>query len=151
MTFTPKTKKELDESELWPKGEYDFECVSADKAISGPNSKTPGTQFIKLKLICYNADGGKRFVNAILHPAMERQVYNFCQVGKLTEKYEAGHLTHDDCVGVSGRCKLKVEEAKGDFPAKNSVADYVVTQEKLTPPDAAPAPSAPTSDDDVPF
>jgi hypothetical protein len=150
MTFTPKTKKELDEAQLLPVGEYDFECAKAENAVSGPNSNTPGTAFIKLQLIVFT-DNGNRYVNAMLHPAMERQVYNFCHLGNLVEAYESGKLRTEDCVGVVGRCKLKIEE-KGGYPAKNVVGDYVAPKsEGVKAIKPAPVDGQPVTEDDVPF
>ena len=150
MTFTPKTKKELDEAQLLPVGEYDFECIAAENAVSGPNSKTPGTRFIKINLLCFS-ELGNRYVRAMLHPAMERQVYGFCRLGTLAEKYEAGTLTPEDCVGQVGRCKLKIEDKNG-YPAKNVVGDYVAPKaEGVKASKAAPVDGQPLTDDDVPF
>jgi len=126
MQFKPKSEKEIMEANIWPKGEYDFECVKSERAVSGPASKTPGTEFIKIVLMCYRDDGAQRLVNAILHPAMDAQLRHFCVIGNLMERYEKGTLSEYDCLNVAGRLKLKVKEAEGNFPAKNEVQDYVV-------------------------
>jgi hypothetical protein len=133
MQFKPKTEKEIMEGNLWPKGEYDFECVKAERAVSGPTSKTPGTEFIKITLMCYNDQGGQRLVNAILHPAMDAQLRHFCIAGDMLDKYEQGTLEAHDCTGVAGRVKLKVKAAEGNFPAKNEVQDYVVKKVEEAP------------------
>lgn len=130
MQFTPRSEKEIQESQLWPKGEYDFEVIESKPAVSGPNSKTPGTPFIKMNIQIWNKDGAKRFVNGILHPAMEAQVRHFCVVGNLMAKYEAGKLDAADCLGVSGKLKLKVKEEANGFPAKNEISDFVVPKPK---------------------
>lgn len=134
---------------VWPKGEYDFEVIKAERAISGDKSKTPGTEFIKLNLKIYADDGACKFVNGILHPAMEAQVRHFCAAGGIIDKYETGSLTADDCVGVSGRVKIKIKPAEGNFPEKNEVADYIVPKAREEA--AAVALPATPEDDDVPF
>lgn len=125
MQFKPKTEKEIREAQLWPKGEYDFRVQKAEMAISGERSKTPGTKFIKLNVAVYNPDGAYRFVNGILHPAMDAQLRHFCEVGNMIEKYETGTLEPEDCVGVEGRLKLKIKDAQGDYPAKNEISDFI--------------------------
>lgn len=152
MQFQPKSEKEIQEAMLWPKGEYDFEVLKAERAVSGPNSKQPGTQFIKLTLRLFNSDGGSRMQNAILHPAMEAQLRHFCDECDIIEKYDAGTLDAHDCEGLSGKLQLKVKDAEGNFPAKNEVSDWGV---KKTPEAKAkkPAPTVvPTQDNsDIPF
>jgi hypothetical protein len=154
MNFQPKTEKEIKEAMLWPKGEYDFECVKAERAKSGPQSKNPGTDYLKLDHRIWNANGDTKFVNAMLHPAMEAQVRHFCVVGNKIAEYDTGTLTPEDCVGVTGKLKLKIKEENGNFPAKNEVQDYIVPKEK---PQGLPAPNSPPTngkepkDDDVPF
>lgn len=146
MQFHPKTEKEIAEQGLWPKGEYDFEVVKSDPAVSGPKSKKPGVEFIKLNVRIFNQDGAFKFVNAILHPSVDAQLRHFCVAGNLLKKYETGTLSAEDCVGVSGRLKLRVKDAEGPFPAKNEVSDYVVKAVS-----ESPAVSDAGNDDDVPF
>ena len=146
MNFQPKSEKEIREAQLWQKGEYDFECVKAENAISGSKSKSPGTAYIKLTHRLFSEDGRERLQNAVLHPAMDAQLRHFCVVGNLLSKYESGTLQPEDCEGVSGRLKLKVKE--DDFGVKNEVADYVVPKEQPAP---TPAEQAAKEKDDVPF
>ena len=150
MQFTPRSEKEINESKLLPKGEYDFEVAEALPKKSGPNSKNPGTPYIGLKLKVWSAEGAMRFVDGMLHPAMEAQLRHFCEVGGLMEHYEGGTLQAENCVGVTGRLKLKVRDADGNFAAKNEVQDFVVVKDK--PAKAKPAPiKTPGNEDDVPF
>lgn len=150
MQFQPKTEKELQEALVWPKGEYDFEVKSAEKAVSGDKSKNPGMEYIKLNVQIWNADGETRFVNGILHPKMEVQLRHFCYATGLGAMYENGTLGPHHCDGRTGKLKLKVKEAEGPYPAKNEIQDFIVPEEK---PKAAAAPSqnAPDPDDSVPF
>lgn len=150
MNFQPKTEKEIAESQIWPKGEYDFEVVKAEPARSGPQSKSPGTEFIKLNVRIFNKEGGFRFVNGILHPAMEAQLRHFCEVGNLMAEYEEGTFQAEDCVGVSGRLKLKVKDAEGNYPAKNEISDFIVPKVEAKPAKVEPAETR-EADDDVPF
>ena len=150
MKFTPKTEKDINESRLLPAGIYDFKIADAVPKTSGPNSKNPGTPYIGLRMQVWSAEGAMRFVDGMLHPAMEAQLRHFCEVGGLMEHYEAGTLQAENCVGVAGKVKLRMREAEGNFGAKNEVQDFVVTQDK--PAKAKPAPvKVAANEDDVPF
>ena len=151
MNFTPKSEKELKEQALWPAGEYDFEVLKSEPAKSGPQSKNPGTPFIKLILRVFNSDGAERMVNAILHPAMEWQLRSFCYETGLEKQYLAGNLVAEDCVGKAGKLQLKIKEAQGDFPAKNEVKDWGVKATKKKAEPSAPPANQPENSDDVPF
>jgi hypothetical protein len=149
VNFTPKTAKQLEEQSLWLPGEYDFEVIKSEKAISSDKSKTPGTPFIKLNLKVYAEDGRYRFVNAILHPAMEFQLRHFCETAGLMARYDAGSLEAHDCDGAAGRLKLKISPEKNGYPAKNEVADYIPPKVEAATPEPTAQPVPP--DDDVPF
>lgn len=154
MQFKPKTEKELKEQALWPEGEYDFEITKSEPAISGDKSKTPGTPYIKMIARIFNAEGNERMVNTILHPAMEWQLRAFCYETGMDDKYEAGTLEAADCEGCAGKLQLKIEQAKGDFPAKNVVKDWGAKAEKKARAEKAALPVAPSDEpesDDVPF
>ena len=155
MQFVPKSEKQIIEAGLWPAGQYDFEITKAERAVSGAASKEPGTEFIKLNVRLWNAEGSTRFVNGILHPAMEAQLRHFCDAGGLLAKYEAGTLEAHDCLGVSGRLKLKIKAEDGNFPAKNEIADFIVPKKENNPISApkteASTPQQHKEGDDVPF
>ncbi len=151
MKFQAKTEKQIIADSLWPKGEYDFEVVNAEPAKSGPQSKNPGTEFIKLNVRLWNADGATRFVKGTLHPSMEFQLRHFCDAGGLLAKYDTGTLSHLDCIGVSGKLKLKIVDEQDNFPAKNEIADFIVEKkESATPKTEAQAKDA-AADDFDPF
>lgn len=133
MKLTPRTAAEIAEMGLLPKGEYDFEVIGAEDAKSGPNSKVPGTEMIKLDLAVFSSTGRRFFVKGLLHPSMEVQLRHFCEGVGLMDKYEDGSLDADDCKGKSGRVKIKVTEDKsGQYPPKNEVADWVVNKDLRT-------------------
>lgn len=150
MQFKPKTEKELKEAMLWPAGEYDFEIVKAESATSGPNSKSPGTPYIKLIARIFNNEGGERMLNALLHPNMEYQLYQFCNETGLADKYESGQLTPLDCEGKAGKVEIKVTPENGSFPAKNEVKRWGLKEKKANVNQPTPSPEPPQSDD-VPF
>ncbi len=155
MQFKPRSENEIKAMQLWPAGEYDFEVISAEPAVSGPNSKAPGVKFIKLSLRLFNEHGHGRKQNAILHPAMEVQLRHFCdETGKI-ELYNAGTLEAHDCVGAVGKLKLKQKD-DAQYGPKNEVADWGSKKKKSDAPVAASvadkAAAKPCQDDsDIPF
>jgi hypothetical protein len=63
-------------------------------------------------------------------------------------KYENGTLTPQDCVGREVAVKLKIEtDPDGNYPPKNSVADYIVDKSGVVK--KSPAVSKANDDDDV--
>jgi hypothetical protein len=118
MRFTPKTEDQIQAESLFPDGEYDFQCIDAVDKVS-----QSGNEMIAVKLQVYSDDGRQTFVNDYLMEKMLYKLLRFCQWGNLAAKYEAGELTADDCIGVSGRVLLKKEEQEGYKP-KNAVKNY---------------------------
>jgi hypothetical protein len=154
MNFQPKTEKELAEQGLWADGEYDFEIVKAEYAVSGQNSKTPGTKYIKMTARIFNKDGGEKLINPILHPAMEWQLRSFCYEAGLDRQYETGTLEPQDCVSRTGKLQLRTEAANGKYAAKNIVKDWGCKAEKQKAAEKAALPTQPADEpenDDVPF
>jgi len=147
MKVTPKTENEIIEAGLWEAGEYDFGVIKAEAAVSGQLSQSPGTEYIKLNLQVFNAEGRSRFVDTTLYPTAEFKIRHFCVVGELMDKYESGELSAEDCVGVQGRLKLKIQTDKNKkYPPKNEVADFIVPKPKV-----AEAAGKAENTDDVPF
>jgi hypothetical protein len=131
MIFKPKTEHELATDDLWAPGQYDFEVREADETIS----KTSGADMIKLTLYVFRPDGERRTVFDYLvgTEGGQRKVRSFAQAVGLLAQYEKGELLAIDMVQRTGQLKLRVEQDKsGQFPDKNSVADYLK-------PKAAPA------------
>lgn len=147
MNFQPRTAKEIAEQQLLPKGVYDFEILGAEDAKTGPKSKVPGVDIIKLKVGVFTNGGNQRFVNDILHPVMEAKLRHFAEVTGLLTKYEAGTLSAADCVGRTGKCKVVIKEQDGYDP-KNEIRDYVKPKVKAESP---ATPQEPDADSDIPF
>ena len=119
MQFQPKTEKEIAESKLFPKGEYDFEIIDAVEKASAA-----GNDMIELKLRISNGDGMARVLTDYLLPKRAAKLRNCCAACGVLEKYESGVVSDDDFPGKRGRLKLTVEKKKG-WPDRNVVADYV--------------------------
>lgn len=148
MQYTPKTEKEIQEALVWPKGTYDFEVIKAEKAVGSDTSKNPGMEYIKLsKVQIWNDAGETRFINGVLHPKMEAQLRHFCYATGIGAVYESGKLRADHCEGRTGKLKLKVKDAEGNYPAKNEIADFEVPKEGEAVTTKS-GPTTPTGEDD---
>lgn len=133
MDFTPRTEEELKKFELLPEGDYDFDVLQADDAMS-----KSGKQMIKLTLGVYASSGNRINVFDYLMSAVEYKLKHFCDSVGLVAEYQQGTLTADMCTNRSGRCSLKVQTDKsGQYDPKNVVKDYI-------------APNS-TKDEDIPF
>lgn len=120
MKFTPKSEKEINDERLLPEGEYSFEVSGAEAAQS-----KKGNDMIVLTVRVYKPDGSFVLVTDYLLEAMLYKLLHFCQAVGLEEKYNQGILDANDCIGKTGVLKLKIDP-EGDYPAKNSIKDYVV-------------------------
>lgn len=128
MRFTPKTEAEL--KVVFPPGEYPAEVKSAVDAVS-----QKGNDMIKLGLKVFGPDGTQTsMVTDYLMEAMLGKMLHFCEATGLMDRYNAGTLNADDCMDRQVRVKLKVDRDKsGQYPDKNSVADYVVARTSGVP------------------
>lgn len=122
MEFTPKSESEINEERLFPDGVYDFEVQTAEDTVS----KKSGKDMIKIALRVWGDNGGTNLItDYLMGGGMLYKLLHFCSATGLMAHYEAGTLCADDCVGRCGKVSLKVEPA-GQYPAKNTVKDYVV-------------------------
>lgn len=120
LTFQPKTEEELKKTVLLPKGEYDFEVIGAEEAVS-----KQGNDMIKLTLKVYDTDGTTTTVFDYLLASLEYKVKHFCDTTGLIAEYQSGALTVDMCLNKCGKCKLDIEKDKtGKYDDKNVVKDY---------------------------
>lgn len=125
MNFQPRSAKEVAEMGLMPKGNYDFEVVTAEEKIS-----SKGNAMIEIKLKVYFGSR-ERFLWDWLTPKFESKLRYFCESTGLLPVYERGELTADDCIGRSGKATIGIE---GDeVSGKNRVANYVVSRLKPQP------------------
>ena len=122
MKFTPKTEKEIAESNLLPEGVYAFETIAADEKQS-----RSGNDMIVLKNAIYNQEGDRKLVVFdYLLESMAFKLLHYCQYTGLIEKYQSGELIAQDCIGKSGYCKIKTQKDKsGAYPDKSGIDDYI--------------------------
>lgn len=124
LTFQPRTEDELNKTILLPEGEYDFDIIGAEEAVSKSNNP-----MIKLTLRVYAQDGNTTQVYDYLLAALEYKLKHFCDATGLIAEYESGNLSADMCLNRSGRAMFKIDKDKtGKYDDKNVVKDYVPGQ-----------------------
>ena len=129
MRFDPKTELELALDRLLPEGVYDFQVVNAEDSVS-----SKGNEMIKLTIKVFSDGGHDIVIMDYLLSAMARKLRHFAYAVGLGDAYEHGMIDAVHCLGRSGKIELIVEEGKqkpegGNYPAKNSVKDYIVVKE----------------------
>lgn len=144
LTYEPKTEEQLEREMLFEEGEYDFEITKAEERLS-----KSGNPMLELKLNVFDENGNKRIISDYLLTSsawMEFKLRHAAFACGLGEQYETGSLGEHDFNGRSGKCKIGIQKASGDYPAKNVVQDYIVSE------NAAPLNgSEPFIDDEIPF
>ena len=118
MQFRPKSDDEL--NPVFPPGEYDAEVVKAEEKVS----KRSGKEMIEIGLKVYSGED-TIYVKDWLMESVAKKLKQFCKAAGLSELYDLGTLTAEDCKGRSVRVRLKVE-ASEQYGDQNSVADYPV-------------------------
>lgn len=163
MQFTPKSKKELDESALIPAGDQDVECYEAEEATS-----KKGNAMMVLKLKVYVGDGHRFHTDYIVtgNDMGLAKLYSFCFATGLLDKYEAGELTAEDCIGKSCKAIITQREDRETKEPRNDLRKYITLEEANERekaraekakkkgglfPDGVPASAQPDPNDDVPF
>jgi hypothetical protein len=120
MNFEPKTKKQIEDAKLWPKGEYGFEIVEAKEAKS-----KAGNDMFELRVRVSNGNGASRVLTDYLMPARAGKLYSCCAAIGLLDKYRSGVLADDDFIGGQGKVLLAVEKGKNGYPPRNVIEDYI--------------------------
>lgn len=146
MRLTPKTEKEIAEAGLLPPGEYDFEVIGAEEQVS-----KAGNDMVKLSLHVFDANGAPCWVPDYLLDAMPGKLRHAAQAFGLMPDYEQGQMQASDMIGKTGRVKITIQKDKtGQFPDRNSVADYIVPKDGAATSVRNPAPAG-NIDDEIPF
>lgn len=164
MRVEPVSKEIADAgggTEPFKAGEYDFIIYMAEEGKS-----RAGNDMLTLTLHVFNRDGEKKnlkdYIVATAGGAWKAR-HMMESIG-LAKRYDQGIIEPREIEGKPGRCKLLVEPA-GEYPAKNSVVDYLVNKQaesaisygpanaatRLLQQGAAQAASGRIIEDDIPF
>ncbi len=119
---------EAQSNSLWPDGLYDFEIKDAEETTSAA-----GNDMIRLEVWVFNKDGGRRMLFDYLLDSVPWKLRHFAESCGLLAAYEAGDLIANEIVGRTGKCKVGTQAAKDQFPAKNTIRDYIKSADAKQP------------------
>ncbi len=119
MEFQAKSKQEIEDSKLWPKGSYGFEILEAQETKS-----KAGNEMFEIRVRVSDDDGASRVLTDYLLPKRAEKLYGCCAALGLLDKYNSGVLSHDDFVGGTGKLLLAVEKGKNGYPPRNVIQEY---------------------------
>lgn len=117
----PRTADQIIKDSLWPVGEYAFEITEAMDSVS---QKT-GNEMIVLYVTVFKSDGKRFSFKDYLLDAFPLKLRNCIDTCGLADRYNSGEINARDFVGKSGVLYLGQAEAKGDFPARNEIRNYL--------------------------
>jgi len=139
MQFAPQTEAQMQAARLIPDDtECDFEVMTAENKVS-----KAGNEMIALKLCVWH---GEREVHVYdyLMPSMQFKLLHFCEAAGLTDRYASGNLSATDCQSKTGKVVIGLEDASGNYAAKNTVRDYLGHREtKVVKVGASASPAVP--------
>jgi len=126
MNFKSRSEKEIQEMNSIPEGDYPFEVLNA---VDGKSKG--GNDMITLTLRVFVGDSSRQ-LNDYLLEAMQGKLFYFCSYTGLSQKYAAGTLTAEDCLGKSGYLTVGIQKGKmkddgsGDYwPDRATVKNYI--------------------------
>lgn len=135
--YKPMTADEAAKLSIRPDGIYAFEVLNATAA----KSKEKGNDMIALELGFFDADGDRFSVKSwLVHSDSrwsEKTFFDFAATTGLAQKYAAGTMCAEDCLGRSGFAVIGTEKGKKKdnsddcFPDKNKVK-YFTTKKPET-------------------
>ena len=151
MKFKPISEQEAaaQAAGLWDDGTYDNEVSEAEETES-----KAGNEMTALQIFIFNADGGRRkvFDYLVASEGSAWKIRHFAASCGLLPEYEKGTLMANEMVGRTGKCVIRTQKAKDNYPAKNVVQDYVkVAGATRSAPAARPKTIAADLDDEIPF
>lgn len=151
MRFDPKTEEQIASENLVPEGWYEAEVTAA---VEEKSSK--GNDMISLTLKLFVDDTTRQMRDWLL-PAFPGKLKHFCDGAGLGDRYSAGLLKDEHCVGVLVMCEIKHKTQKtGEYAGQvqANVVDYKAVQRSsaVAKPASGKKPNFdPIKEDDIPF
>lgn len=150
--FTPYTRKQINDMNLAPEGEYDFEIVKSIKKLS----KTSHNPMIELGIRVLDQNGKGYLVMDYLltAEAHAHKLFTACMCMNLEKKYTSGELEDIDFEGKVGRVKIGIQADKtGEYKDRNFVKYYIEPSTKVSASASVSIRSEEevALDDDIPF
>lgn len=152
MKFKPISKDEIQTMNLIKPGIYQFEVFAAENTQS-----RAGNDMIKLHLKVWDEKGSERVVFDYLLENIMHKLYNFSEITGMLDKYNAGHIMGEDCVGKTGFVELVIQKGReksdksGHFDDSNSVKKYLNKDKSEIKKDEKKSDVDADFDDDLPF
>ncbi len=157
MDFNPDDAVQRGGFELLPQGDYEVEVIEAEERTS-----QKGNAMIALTLQARHPDGydARVWDYLVSVPAAVFKIKMFCEAAGLTQAFESGRLTADQCTGSRLQARISIDEGRDGFGDRNSVESYASLTDRpqgiATMPDqvqTAGTVNAPTpmSEDQIPF
>jgi len=128
MEFNPEDAGHI----LIDDGEYDFDVSAAEACVSKFDEGEEQIQ-ISLRIYC---EKGATFLNQWLSPKKTWKIKQFALCTGMEDKFKAGKLLAEDCLGKAGRVKIGRYEKVGvwrncvfaylesDQPVKDRLAEF---------------------------
>src|SRR6516164_8014693 len=91
MEFQAKTKQQIDDERLLPRGSYDFLIEAAEEKTSAA-----GNGMIELTVRVSNGNGQSRKLTDYILPQRAEKLRNCCAACGLLDKYEHGAVNDND-------------------------------------------------------
>lgn len=148
MKVTPKTEAEIAAMNLRDPGEYDFLVTEATDKLSAK-----GNEMVELKLQMEDSEGRTFtvFDYLVSIDVMAYKIRHFAQCVGLMDQYDAGDMAAEYIQGRTGKAKVGVQPAKGQYQAKNIVTDYIPAPLVSSSSTVANGRTAAELDDEIPF
>jgi len=131
----------------------DFEVGEADFTVKSANAHTSaaGKESIKVVSEAVDKNGARKLIDTYLSKGALFRVREFCYATGMQELFKKGELTHEDCVGKSGKCVTQIEkgtEFKGKDGNMQMGTDRVVMKYFVS---ATENKAEDFKEDDIPF
>ena len=149
MQFQPKTEDQLERENMLPEAQYPFTIMEAKE-----KEDKNGLAFFALKINVHGPNNRDWHVYDNVSPHWMAYKLRHLAFGVgLGAAYESGNLSAGAFQERTGHCEIGIEPAKGRYPAKNTVVDYVMPDIARGASQEAKAADAGQTkeDDDVPF
>lgn len=137
FTYLPLSEEDAEKERysLLEDGTYSFRVNTAVPKISRPKDGKPGNPMIELNITVWDEKGKERYIYDYLVGTRSQawKLRHFCDSTGLTKAYDDGKFEPWMAEGKSGfaiitQQKGQPRQGGGNYPDKNSVKDYVVTE-----------------------
>ncbi len=124
MIWNPELNEVCDDERPLPDGEYEAVVTQARECVS-----RAGNDMIWLKLLVDTAEHGKRVLHAHLLPLQQClwKVMQFCDATGLSDTFDKGQLSSQDCQGLLVRVRVSNDDPNWDGSV---VEEFVKTEEE---------------------